>query len=284
MRILVLYLLALIVALPQTFAENDLLSREEFTQRFLLEAQDRHPDIDFDQVDEGSISYGQDEDADDRGMMFTDYAYDLYLEDPDQLIDVIDQWISALPLGEEIDLSDVANRVVVVIRPPSYLTSVHEDLRKETIHRPFVGDMVAIMMLDSPEALSTVSFKLLEENNLTVDEAFILAESNSRRLIGEVYSEDYNGIEVLGSSNGLITSLPWLPETCREGVPPFAMMIIDREYVMRVDTTGESEAFRIFMQAATEMILANESLGTGVFFCSDGAWVFATPTDPSEGP
>lgn len=284
MRLFVSFMVALIVATSPSAAENDLLSRAEFTQRFLAEFQARHPGVDFDQVEDGAISFGESADSDGRGMMFTDYAFDLYLADPTALSDIIDRWVAAVPLDGEIDESDAANRLVVVIRPPDYLNVIPESQRADLVSRPFLGDMIALMMLDSPQALSTASLDLLEENDLTVDEAFILAESNTRRLIGEIYSENYDGIDVLESSNGLVTALPWLPETCRAGVANFAMMIVDREFLMQVDMTKDPAAFEIFMHTATEMILNQESLATGVFMCVDGEWNFAVPMEQLNNP
>lgn len=277
MRFIALFIVAIALTITKVSAESDPIPREAFTAAYMAEAEARYPEFQFAQTGPGDIEYWADGEDDQVGTIFTDYAYQKYKVEPARLNEIIDHWVSSMPIGQEIDTKDARNRLVVVLRSTSYLEALPSEVRDQFVHRPFVGELHAMLMLDSPTALSGATTGLLEENNLSEEEAFILAEPNTRRLIGEIYRETTEGIELLESSNGLITALPWLPESCREGVPPTAMMLVDRELVMKVDMTGNPEAFDLFMYISTDMITKEESLASGVLMCMEGEWNFAFP-------
>nr|WP_070960992.1 hypothetical protein [Hyphomonas sp. Mor2] len=279
MRIVALFIVVLVLALSKANAAPEAVSHEAFTSAYLAEVSARHPDYRFQITGPGEISYSGPDDDDEEGAIYTDYAYQKYKEDPARLDEIIDHWISSMPIGGELNTEDARNRLVVVLRPSSYFQSMPEEALEQFVSRPFIGDLHAALMLDSPTALTGATRDLLEENNLSEDEAFILAEPNTRRLMGEIYREDLAGIEALQSSNGLITALPWLPESCRPGVADSAIMLIDRELVLKVDMDVADEAFSLFMNLSADMISKNESLAAGVLICSDGEWQFVVPND-----
>jgi|GEM_PF-4019132 len=280
MRIVLLWFLAYLTWTSSAVADEDVMSIQQFTQVFHETLESRFPEAEFERAGPSEIEFASGPDSDEPGKIYTDYAYSVYESDPQSLDAVIDRWISALPLNGDIDTSDAANRLVIVLRPIDYLQSIPESHREQMVHRPFQGDLLAMMMLDSPTTLASASLDMLEEEGIDVDDAFILAEANTRRLMGDVYGENYDGIEVLESSNGLITGLPWLPETCRAGGPDIAMMVMDRDFVMKVDFDPNSEPFNRFMDAAAGMIMDGETFSTGVLLCTDGNWRFMAPTRP----
>ena len=277
MRFLVLFATAFAWVAILASADPTPMSQEEFTSAYMSEAAARYPSYSFNHTGPGEISFAPVADDEQVGTIFTDYAYQKYKEDPERLDEIIDHWISSIPIGQEINTEDARNRLVVVLRPSNYLEGLPGEYREEIVHRPFVGDLIAMLMLDSPTALSSATRDLLEENDLSEDEAFIVAEPNTRRLIGDIYRDDLEGIELLESSNGLITALPWLPESCRLGQPSSAMMIVDREFVLRIDEDAGEEATDLFMNISADMISKRESLATGVLMCTDGDWEFVDP-------
>ena len=268
------------LSMSSALADEELMAFEAFTDEVLTEAKVLYPDLIFKKIAPDAISYQQPNlpsEDENIGTIYTGNVHRNYVYDPESKDQIINNFLSAMPLDGEIDTSNARNRFVVVLRPSDYLEGAPEDLKNGLIWRPFAINVMAVLMLDSPTALSTASAELLAENDLTESEAFILAEANTRRLMGEIYEEDIDGITMLSSENGLITAYPWLPENCTSETQSYVAYMPERDYLLKAPITEDGLGFQMIFSYAGELILAGESFANGVLICDGGEWTHGIP-------
>jgi len=286
MKLLIIWVILLISFVFPAHADDE-AEFNAFTKDVLIAARAQYPDLKIEQTDTDEITYQEktNKSADGVGRIYTWTLYNQYLKDPATKGDLINRFLTAMPLDGDIDTSDATNRIVFVLRPYSYFQGLSSDLVEDIdtlIYRDFTEGMIAMLMLDSPEALSSASRGMLEDNDLSVDEAFVLAEANTRRLMGEIYIEDIEGIDVMSSENALISGLPLLPESCTKETPTYAAFLLERNTLFKASLEGEGEAVSTLMNFAANVIPTGESLAEGVLLCCEGEWAYAVPTLSEE--
>lgn len=202
---------------------------------------------------------------------YLDAAYAEYSVAPETLPDIVsrhaDTVVTVMTAG--IDETDFNERLVVQLRPASFLSQADEDTMPVT--RRFAGDLIAVLMLDSKTSIATVSTRQLSAHGLTEEKAFAMAAANLRDRMGEVYVDEYRHINMLSSSNGLISGQIWLPETCSETASDAVYFVYDHNGLMRVnmaDMVGVSN----LLSVANGMVLQGSSLASSVVSCKSGNW------------
>ncbi len=281
MRLLIIALILWIGCAAPSVAD-DTLTIADFTSEVLEALEKENPEIFFERTEVDVITYKEDEQDEQAGYIYTNNVYSYYKSDPEDKTAFIESWISAMPLDGWVDESNIKARLVTVLRPTDYLDGGPTELKDTVISRAFAGEIMAVLMLDSPQTLSSASPDLLAENGLTEDQAFILAEGNTRRLMGEIQSETIEGIELLSSESGLITGLPALSESCSTTTKPYIVLIIDRDTLYQTSISEDNPGFAFLNVIAADAIGSGESLATGMLFCRDGEWGFAVPGLPID--
>ena len=214
---------------------------------------------------------------------YLDTIYDEYTAEPARADELISEnastYVRLITAG--IDDTNFKERLVVQLRPSSYMTDNARSSDGTLVARPFAGDMVAVLMLDSAETLAAVSAERLEENAVSEDEAFELAIANTRARMGDVYTEEYRKINFLTSANGLISGQIWLPEVCSADSRDAVYMVYDRNGVMKVnldDPLGVSNLLAV----ANGLVIQGEAMSSSVVRCKSGQWTQIWPTKSAE--
>lgn len=228
------------------------------------------PDLCIRVVDEWTLHFGESEEACEH-FLAIDNMYREYLSDPGRLEDLQSRLArSGIAIMSGRDMSNFANRLVVVLRPAGYAAF---DDRFEVVSRSFAGDLIAVMMLDSELTLSAVNPENLVEHDMSADEGFALAEINLRERMGDVVIESVDGMEVVGAESGLATGLLWLSESCTPQSEGSRALVFDRNtYVM---VGQDDEANTAFDRVAGAIISGGGSLSGTILSCNQGTWMGA---------
>ncbi|MAK60149.1 MAG: hypothetical protein CMK09_04145 [Ponticaulis sp.] len=214
------------------------------------------------------------------------YLENLYIEyenDPARgealISETAEKYVRLIHTG--IDDTNFEERLVVQLRPASYLDENTHSTDGAIVARPFAGDLVAVLMLDSPETLAAVTEARLTNNGVSVEQAFDLAIQNTRSRMGEVYQDEYQKIDFLSSSNGLISGQIWLPETCSAETRDAAYFIYDHNSMMKVNLNNPLGVSNM-LSLATGLVGQGESMANSVVRCKSGKWSQLWPAQTAE--
>lgn len=214
---------------------------------------------------------------------YLDQLYIEYQNDPanaDALIhETADRFVRLIHTG--IDDTNFEERLVVQLRPASYLNENKQSTQGDIVSRPFAGDLVAVLMLDSPETLAAVTSARLEANNVSVEQAYDLAIQNTRSRMGEVYQDEYEKIDFLSSSNGLISGQIWLPESCDAESRDAAYFIYDHNGMMKVNLNNPLGVSKM-LSLANGLVGQGESMANSVVRCKSGEWSQLWPSQTAQ--
>ena len=268
-------------ALPAGLAQS-LLSPSEFRDEVMAAMTSAGGFECIEAVNEWSVRFGKTPDAC-EAQLFIDNTYSLYKDSPADREFLIERLagfaVSNIVRGEEIGTTD-RERLVVLLRPENYLRgtgTLFEDAPK-LVSRPFAGDLFALLMLDSPTALRAVRVEDLSDLGLSQDEAFGLATTNLRNLMGPVERviDEETGIEIVGAPSALGSGVLWLPEACTAETEPYVVHLWDRDSYIAAKFS-DSQALEAFSIMTANMIAAQDTLHNTILYCIDGEWVAATP-------
>lgn len=262
-------ILALIGAMATPASAQDVISPAEFRDDVIGLLKAARADICVVVVDDWTLHFGTNE-AECGNTLNIDNMYREYLGTPSQRAELQSK-LAATGLGmlAERDLSDFESRLVVVLRPAEY--AVLGD-GEPAVHRPFAGDLIALLMLDSATTLSTLDAGTLSDHDLSEDQAFAQARRNLPDRMGDVVVEVIEGITVIGAESGLATGLMWLPDSCDAVSEGRRAHILDRNTYFQVDGRDAVAAGR-FAEISAGLIANDAALSRTVLVCESGAWV-----------
>ncbi len=210
---------------------------------------------------------------------FTETPYIKYLADPSRIETILteeaDRLVSIMEAGR--DETGFSDRLVVQLRPKGFVSNSEETTQSPIAARRFAGDMYAVLMLDSPETLVTVSENDLADHSLTIDGAFELAASNTRARMGEIVEDEMGEVERLYSMNGLISGQVWLPETCKAEADDAVYFIYDYNGVLKVESDDFFGISKL-ISYARGMVIKGNAFSETVVSCSSGEWQQVWPT------
>lgn len=182
----------------------------------------------------------------------------------------------AIVKGVTPDIAQIENfsdRVVVQIRTEEFIKAVEAREGRKLVYEPFLGDMVAVLMLDSEETISAVYYDELSAHDVDETVVFELAHKNTRDRMGEVISNPLTlNVEQVMSGNGLISGQMTLPETCAVGTQDQVYFLYDYNGVLKVDAEDMLGVARLAAYARN-LILTEKSLSNTVMMCQDGEWL-----------
>lgn len=214
---------------------------------------------------------------------YTNVAYEQYTNAPDTIDTIVaeqaDRYVALINAG--VDMTGFSERLVVQLRSRAYVRNANLTSETGLVVEPFIGDLMAVLMLDSPETLAAVSNEQLQSQGISSEEAFTLAVENTRDLMGDVRADDYRRIHFTSSSNGLISGQIWLPEMCTAESEDAAYFIYDRNGLMSVpmdDALGVSNLLAI----ANGYALQGQGVSTSVVRCSAGEWSTLWPATSAD--
>lgn len=228
--------------------------------------------------DAETLWIGKDRDHCDEAEISTGYAYAQYQADPespqtyvDGLADLATSTING-PTGRSRSLDRLS--LVVAIRPDAYiqLARSNDDVGG-FLWRPFAGDLVAILMQDSPEEMRSVRPEDLDALGLTEKDAWSLALENIRAKIGPLQrSTADDGVALINADSGLATSLLWLPENCRQDGPGFDVLVVARDAYFVADHSSPAAIQGLENYARRLSQSGEEMYSRAVLSCTGGKW------------
>ena len=264
-------------------AADDLMTPREFRNAIIETMQDATDDaLCFVRISDEAFRSGPSADDCDY-QAYTDVAYEQYTNAPDTsdtlITEQAERYVALISAG--VDMENFSERLVVQLRSRAYVRNANLTSDSGLVAQPFTGDLMAVLMLDSPQTLAAVSNEQLELQGVSPDEAFELAISNTRSLMGDVREDDYRRIQFTSSSNGLISGQIWLPEMCTAESEPAAYFLYDRNGLMTVpmsDALGVSNLLAI----ANGFALQGEGVSSSVVRCSGGEWSTLWPATSAD--
>jgi hypothetical protein len=200
---------------------------------------------------------------------FLDNAYRDYLNDPSELDSVLDRHVR-LGLGKSADFDAALVKDTLVLLPRSREILV-QAAEYDFLHRPFVGDLIMVIMIDGKETLRYATKPDLEKLGLSTEAAFDIAASNVLTRVGRVDTENEAGIDVTGAESGLAPGLLFVPGFCAAGTPDRTFLVADRFYFFSVPS-ADASARAALARVLRGMTLDGASLSTTLIECKAGVW------------
>lgn len=265
---------------------QDLLSPREFRDAGVARIRTLAPDARVVLRDDLGVTVVRPGQAEGDGMQINfDNAYNFYRDDPSQLEFLIDRW-SRLAVDPPMERG--IDRIVSILRPQGHVDSYNQVLASaprpmQLITRPFVGDLLQVMVFDSAEAVAYATEDQVSELGLSIEEAWILALVNIPTRMGEVEEtrvEELPGIVIVGAGNGIAPSNLIGPGFCAGANARNLVLVSDREgYLM-----GEPAAADAFYGLADWLIRRGESASTTIMECREGRLSpVERPNRPAQG-
>lgn len=262
------------LALAPAWAQK-ILGPTEFRDRIAQAVSGLSPSVCVRAVDDYTLRFGPSE-AECEGFINIDNGYRDYLAAPANLDAIVQRY---LPIAAQIVNGPVAEtnereRLVVVLRPRSYEQSVPAGA---LVARPFLGDLMAVLMLDSPTHLTSITHERLAELSLSDDQAFELAAKNLRTRLGLVDRTQERGIEVIGAVSALISGTLWLGDGCTSNQEERLALLAGREYYFATDGR-DADQRNFFLGFARHLIGQGDSISNTVLVCRSGHWIVYGPS------
>jgi hypothetical protein len=277
LRVLLTLLAALVAACSQPSSVQT-LSPSEFRDAVAAEISKKHPGLCIEKPDASTIRIGRDRKHCSDATVSTTYVYGQYRGDPGGLqtyvgglAGVASTAIEAA--GDRAFQPDPAS-LVAAVRPAAYVKQLRNaDGSEGTLWRPFVGDLIGVLMQDSPEQMRSIGREDLKTLGLTEAAAWDLALKNLRAKIGPLQrSTNDQGAEAVSADSGLATSTLWLPETCRSGGPNFDAFVVARDTYLYADQRSPKAMAMLAGYAADLLKSGEPTFSDTLISCIEGQW------------
>lgn len=253
------------------------LSRASFTQEAMSAVKANEQVACVEPIDDGSFSFGADSEDCQTHTFFTDNMYEAYLADPLAKDAVIARLVSvsvaSLTDQDKIGLmpDDFRERIVVLLRPAGYGESIPGVPAIPVVKKPFAGDMVVLLALDSPDSLAAVTKEMLGDIDTQESELYALAFENTRERVDELQIQTDKDIEFVSAVSGLATGHLSLPESCDADTAPYYAVVLDRDTYARTPasaTKGVAALASYLVKARKQ----NAGFSQTLLSCDSGIW------------
>lgn len=179
-------------------APRPLMTREEFRDRFIEAAQSANAaaEVRVTGVENVEITVP----GEGTGTVYTGNAYGWYREEPERRDHFIGILVRGSVLGDPMPEASLEN-LVAVIRPAEYADD-------GLLSRPFAGELVAIVALDSPEAIGYPDWASLSSLAANEEAVWTAALANAERLRGDLeVTSTHDGLVIVNSAQGVASSM-----------------------------------------------------------------------------
>ncbi len=267
-----LILAMVLIGLAPMAMAQDVLAPEAFRDATIAAVRQHAPDAEI--VTNDPLSFEVRRAGGETSTMNLDYAYSRYQSDPAMMGQLIDRWSRIAAFGPE--QAQARDRIIAVLRDRTtierYSAAFASAPRPSSlVHRPFIGDLVEVLVFDSAESIQYVTNLALEDLGVTPEEAWALAPVNLPARLGVVEEEQVaTGVVVVGAASGIAPSALTFPTFCAaEESAHLQYLVPDREWYMVVDrrTGADLTALRDLM------VRTGETTSRTVMVCRDGRLV-----------
>jgi len=267
---------ALLACGPRPAGAEAEMSPKAFRELFIARAQESLPGTRFKRLDDETIEITLPGKQRDRASLRM--AYIEYLRRPEDVEEVIDRVIATLS-QDEAELAANADRLVVILRPPRPTVEFGPSDPGELISRPFAGDLIQVLAIDSAAAIRYAQPEDLREVGLSEDQAWARALANLPTRMGALEAgpmEDAEDLIAVGADSGLAPSALLLPGACRPGENGPPVLVLARHFfVQPADEAGPTTAG--FWRLARFEATSPEAFSRKVIACRDGRWATIEP-------
>jgi hypothetical protein len=249
------------------------MSPKAFREFVIAHGQHVLPDAQFRRIDDETVEVVRPGGASTR--LSLKVAYVEYLRAPEGPEVIADALIAALREGEVA--ADVT-RLVAILRPAGHNVEVGSKGRG-LITRPFVGDLLQVLAIDSEESISYATAEVLGTLGLTEDQAWAQARENLPERIGRLdigAMEDAEEFVAVNSESGLAPSSLLLPSACAQGASGRPLLVLARHFFI-MPANAEPQTTQAFWNLARYEATNPDRFSGKVIVCSDGRWTVAEP-------
>lgn len=256
------------------------MSREGFRDTFAARAEAAMPGIKAEVLDAATLKITWPDGTHDRLSVAT--AYEYYEKDPqrsDELMDIL--LASIREAREEIPAS--RDNLVIIIRPAGAKVELRGDrVDVVSITKPFAGDLIQILAVDSETSIRYVSRDDLTKLKLSEAQAWRLGLSNLSVRMGELEArpmERVDGLLGVGSESGLGPSALLGPPPCGPGSdrPEGQLALVMARDFFAVPANDQAASLAVFWAMARHEATSPEAFSRTAITCQGGRWVPITP-------
>ncbi len=267
MKLLIALAAIWLIAAPPALAQQP-ISPKEFRDRLVAAMQKERPGLCIQLKDDRTIYFGPSQ-TNCEFFAAIENQYLQYLNDPGSLDGKI-KFFARNTIGimtdDGITTADM-DKLVLVLRPRGYAP--------KSVSFDFAGDLVALLMRDGEERMTSVSPDQLKAMGLSSDDAFRKALANLPARLGpQTLSKDY-GVSLVSADSGLITGTLLLPDACGR-LAGTLVFVFDRNAYATVDA-NDKKALANFWRFESGVVRGGISISSTVLSCKAGAWSVVDP-------
>ena len=191
-------------------------SREAFRDAFAQRAEKAMPGVKVKALDDATLRITWPDGTRENLSIAT--AYEYYEKDPERSDEIMDSLVAILQEGTEGEVAS-RNNLIVVVRPAGAQVEIGGG-QAISLSRPFAGDMIQILAVDSETSIRYAGRDDLVKLKLSEAEAWKLGLANLSVRMGKLEARPLRGVEGLlgvGSESGLGPSALLGPPPCGPG-------------------------------------------------------------------
>lgn len=270
-------LVAVLIGCDRRVANADVaLSPRAFRELYIARVQATLPGTRFKRLDDEAVEVTLPGGAGDRVSLRM--AYIEYLRSPEHVDSVIDRLIATLT-QDEAQLDPKPERLVVVLRTRDGQVDLGSSELRGLISRPFAGDLVQILAIDSPASIQYADKGTLLALSMNEDEAWARALANLPARIGRLEVEpmaEAKQLTATGSESGLAASALLLPGACTSAANGKLVLMLARHFFVQ-PTSDDERTIADFWRFARYEATNPDAYSRTVIACRDGRWATVEP-------
>ena len=256
-------------------------SREAFRDAFAQRAENAMPGVKVKALDGATLRITWPDGTHDKLSIAT--AYEYYEKDPERSEEIMDSLVAILQEGAEGEPASRDN-LVIVVRPAGAQVEIGGG-QAISLRRPFVGDLIQILAVDSETSIRYAGRDDLVKLKLSEAEAWKLGLSNLSVRMGELEARPLRGVEGLlgvGSESGLGPSALLGPPPCGPGSerPEGQLVLVMARDFFAVPANDQPASLAIFWAMARHEAASPEAFSRTAITCKGGRWI---PIAPPQG-
>lgn len=252
-----------------TFAENHLLTETEFRDRVISKIKDADDNKCFKLLEPSYFTMSDKGEGCEDQFISTFNTYNNYSASPEDLDFFVDRFVKVAVFAEEQEDADIVkSQLAVILRHKDYLEAIQLGVEQgQTFyHKPYAGDLLAILAVNYPESLAMASSDQLEHLNLNEEQLWKAAEHNLKTIYNDMIIELIDGVSVYDAESGLATGHLW-NRTCDE--TDYFAFVVDRNVYLFAEASNE-KGLQTLLQAAAGMVFEQSALSDNVVSCEVG--------------
>lgn len=256
------------------------MSREAFRDAFAARAETAMPGLKAKALDAATLGITWPDGTYDRLSIAT--AYEYYEKDPRRSDELMDILLGSIRVGNE-EMPASRDNLVVIVRPAGAKIELGGSrVRAVAITKPFVGDLIQILAVDTETAIRYSSRDDLAKLKLSEAEAWTLGLSNLSVRMGELEARPLEGVPGLlgvGSESGLGPSALLGPPPCGPGtdMPEGQLALVMARDFFAIPANDQEAALAVFWAMARHEARSPEAFSRTAITCQGGRWIAIAP-------